>query len=130
MCTILVVDDIAQFRQQLASALRKQGYDTVCAASGEEAMNAVRAKQPNLILLDMHMPEMNGVEVLCALRRHVHYKYIPVVLMSDIGERDDILHARKLGVTDYLIKSQLSDEVLLAYVRQHLPNDKSNPVPG
>jgi CheY-like chemotaxis protein len=106
--TILVVDDTALFRDPLAASLRTAGYDAVCAANGEEALAAVAARRPDLILLDMSMPVMDGAGFLRALRARGDDGRIPVVVLSAASEQRVAFQAGALGAEDYLVKSRVS----------------------
>jgi len=113
MSTILVVDDMAVFREPIAAALRQKGYQTICAGNGKEAMGTARQKRPDLILLDVAMPEMDGLTFMEAMQEDPHLQGVPVVLLTAIAERDSVVEAIKLGAREYLLKSQFSlDEMV------------------
>ncbi len=116
MSTILVVDDMALCREPIAEALRQQGYDTICAADGSEALSILREQHPDLVLLDVNMPELNGLAVLRTMRRNPDLKQIPVVLLTDRAEKDIVMQAAERGVQGYILKSQFSLDELLARV--------------
>src|SRR5688572_24595203 len=82
MQTILVVDDMAIFREPLAACLKHEGYATVCAANGKEALTAVVRKRPDLILLDLAMPVMDGLTFLRHLRGNPATSALPVILLT------------------------------------------------
>src|SRR5437867_42571 len=79
MSTVLVVDDEAGARRTLMRLLAREGYDTVGAGDGNEALRTVQAKPPDVILLDLMMPGMDGLELLEALHAHPQWKALPVV---------------------------------------------------
>ena len=125
MSTILVVDDMAVFRDPIAAALQQQGYQTVCAENGREALGAARTHRPDLILLDVAMPVMDGLEFLEAMRQDPNLSQIPVILLTAISERDSVLKAGKLGVRDYLLKSQFSLAEMFSRVKNRLEQSQS-----
>jgi len=127
MSTILVVDDMAVFRQPIAAALKSAGYDVVCAADGYGALKAVDAQQIDLILLDMAMPAPDGLAVLQALRQNPKHQDLPVIVLTAVSERDYILQAARLHVSDYLLKSRFALDDLLARVRKHLKQRQDPP---
>ena len=118
MKTILVVDDMAIFREPIAEALEAHGYKAICAASGRDALSALRGGAIDLILLDISMPEMSGLEVLQAVRADLSLRELPVVLLTAAAEREYVLKARDLGVRHYLLKSEFSLDNMLSRVQQ------------
>ena len=125
MSTILVVDDMAVFREPIAAALRQQGYQAVCAENGREALGAARTHRPDLILLDVAMPVMDGLKFLEAMRQDPNLSQIPVILLTAISERDSVLQAGKLGASDYLLKSQFSLADMFSRVKNRLEQSPS-----
>ncbi len=113
MSTILVVDDMALCREPIAEALRSNGYDVVCAPDGAEVLALLSEDTPDLILLDVNMPQMDSLAVLETIRKNPRMRQIPVVLLTDRGAKEDVVKAVKHGVQVYLLKSQVSlDDVL------------------
>jgi CheY-like chemotaxis protein len=114
--SILVVDDVAIFRDPLAASLRLAGYETTCAGNGQEALAAVRAKRPDLILLDLAMPVMDGLSFLRALRAGdggAGGGQIPVLVLSAGADQHQAFEAGALGAGGFLLKSQVSlDEMI------------------
>jgi CheY-like chemotaxis protein len=117
---ILVVDDAAMFRDPLAAGLTLAGYDAACAADGAEALAAVAARRPDLILLDLAMPVMDGVSFLRALRAREGGGRIPVIVLSAAAEQRVAFEAGALGADDYLVKSRASLEEMIERVGQTL----------
>jgi CheY-like chemotaxis protein/HD-like signal output (HDOD) protein len=120
MSYVLIVDDLAMVRELMDCGLRAAGHETVCAAGGQEALAAVAQRLPGVILLDLAMPGMGGLEVLERLRASPATARLPVVLLTGSGDKDQVLRAARLGVQDYLLKSHFSLKDLLARVRKHL----------
>ncbi len=116
MNTILVVDDMALCREPIAEALRKNGYEAICAADGSEALSFLREQRPDLVLLDVNMPELDGLAVLRTMRRDSRLKGIPVILLTDKADRECIAQAAEQGVQGYLLKSRFSLDELFARV--------------
>lgn len=108
MSTILVVDDMAVFREPIAAALRRKGYDVVTAGNGREALDVVRQQSTDLILLDVAMPVMDGLECLRALRSAPTHCRLPVILLTAVTERDYVVKAARLGIQEYMLKSRFS----------------------
>jgi DNA-binding response OmpR family regulator len=117
---ILVVDDMASFREPIAASLRLAGYETISAADGEEALHLTRQRHPDLILLDLAMPKLDGLAFLNRLRDESAIAATPVILLSAMCDMSKVLAASELGVKDYLLKSRFQLKELLARVEKHL----------
>ena len=121
MPLILIADDHPITREPLARLFRYEGYETLCAANGVEAMEAVRARRPDVVLLDLMMPKMNGLAFLQALRDDAGSSQVPVVLMTACMECSDVARARELGVRDVIPKAKFTIDEMLRRVRDQLP---------
>ena len=117
--TILVVDDQAANVRVVSTLLGRVGYTVIAAHSGEEALAAVRERTPDLILLDMMMPGMDGFELFAALREIDALRKVPVVFLTAAQDRDLLLRAFDAGAVDYVTKPFMPEE-LLARVGAHL----------
>jgi len=109
---ILIVDDKPNNLYLLSGMLDEQGYEVRCANSGNMALIAVNAEHPDLILLDVNMPCMNGYEVCKRLKLNQHTREIPIIFLSALGETIDKVKAFQLGGVDYIIKPFQLEEVL------------------
>jgi CheY-like chemotaxis protein/HD-like signal output (HDOD) protein len=117
---ILVVDDMAVIREPIAACLQLAGFTTQCAADGAEALDAVRKSRPDLILLDLSMPGMDGMTFLRHLRADSGLAKIPVFLLTAVSDKNLVLQAAKLGIKEYLLKSRFSSGDLVARVKKHV----------
>ena len=117
--SILIVDDVPANLELLAELLRKQGYDPRPVPSGKLALAAVKADPPDLIILDINMPEMNGFEVCKHLKADVAMKNIPVIFITGFIETSDIVEAFSMGAVDYITKPFQVKEVC-ARIGTHL----------
>ncbi len=117
---ILLVDDMAIFREPIAATLRLEGYEVLCAGNGMEALDLARAQPPDLMLLDIAMPDLNGLQLLDILRKDTRLWETPVIMLTAMSERDMVQKAAKAGIQGYLLKSQFSLDEMLAQVRKHL----------
>ena len=106
MISILVVEDEEFLIRALSDNLREEGYDVDVARNGEEALVKVKAKKPNLILLDLLMPKKDGFAVLEDLKKNPDWSLIPVIVLSNLGADHDIKRALQLGANDYFVKAQ------------------------
>jgi DNA-binding response OmpR family regulator len=117
MATVMVVDDTAVIRETVAKLLRQEGYKTVCAANGKEALAVFRDMTPDLVLLDVMMPEMNGMEFLQSLRQHPRGRALPVIMMTALSDDANQTLAEELGASDYLVKARFNVAEILDRVR-------------
>jgi two-component system sensor histidine kinase/response regulator len=110
--SILIVDDTAHVRQLLAAMLETRGYDVQAAEGGVRALNVVRDLSPDLILLDIMMPEMDGYEVCERLKDDPQTRDIPVIFISALEQTDDKIKAFNAGAVDYVSKPFQIKEVI------------------
>lgn len=105
---ILLVEDDRFLRRACEASLRQRGFAVAVAPDGEEALRQVRAEIPDLILLDLLMPKITGIEVLRTLRAEASTREVPVLILSNSSREQDMEEIKSLGVTDYLVKANLS----------------------
>src|SRR5262245_30985312 len=116
---ILVVDDEAKNVKLLEAILLPRGYEVVHASNGEEALQQVQQERPDLILLDVMMPVMDGFEACRILKENADTRLIPVVIMTALGQVEDRIQGIEAGADDFLTKPVHRDE-LLARIRTSL----------
>ena len=104
MSKVLIVDDSATEVQQLKAMLEGAGYDTLSAKSGEESVAVAKAELPDVILMDIVMPGLNGFQATRQLRRNDATKDIPVIVVSTKSEETDRIWAMRQGAREYLVK--------------------------
>lgn len=117
---ILVVDDEPYMVRLLQHHLEKAGYRMTKATSGNDALTRIRQDKPDLVLMDVMMPQLNGLEVLAKLREEEATRDLPVIIMTANAQRFTRDEAEAAGVTVYLTKP-FSPTHLLAEVKRHLP---------
>jgi CheY-like chemotaxis protein len=117
---VLLAEDDRFLRRAAEVELRKHGYVVLAAADGEEALRIAMEQIPDIILLDLIMPKMHGFEVLRKLKQQESTAKIPVVIMSNLGQEQDVQQAMADGAMAYLIKSDLSLKDLSRNVEQAL----------
>jgi len=124
---ILVVDDEADIRKLVEYNLAKEGYKIACAATGEDALKKARAAVPDLVILDLMLPGVDGLEVCRLLKSDAKTQRIPIVMLTAKGEESDIVAGLELGAADYVTKP-FSPRVLVARVRAVLRRGAAKPV--
>lgn len=107
MSTVLIVEDTELLRRMYADSLMKDGYDVITATDGLDAMEALRTERPDLILLDLIMPNMGGLEALARVKADPNLRHIPVLILSNLGQDEDIQKALEIGAADYMIKNDV-----------------------
>jgi len=126
--SILVVEDEDDIRELLRYNLVKEGYRVTGAASGEEALKVVRVAMPDLVLLDLMLPGLDGLEVCRSLKQDPLTRDLPIVMLTAKGEEADIVAGLELGADDYVTKP-FSVRVLLARLRAVLRRRSAAPLP-
>jgi len=119
MSTILVVDDSKSVVQLLQFDLEEAGYEVVTCLSGEEALKILSTSQFDLILLDVYMPGMTGLELLSIVHKQGDTENVPIIMLSSSDNEEQIVEALDIGAFDYVTKPYIA-EILLARIRTAL----------
>lgn len=117
---ILLGEDDKFISRAYNIALTKAGFEVILAADGLEVLKELRADRPDLLLLDIIMPKKNGFEVLEEMKNDGNLKDIPVIVLSNLSQESDMERCRKLGVADYIVKSNSSIKSLIARVQDFI----------
>lgn len=121
----MVVEDADLVRETLTRLLRREGFEILAAHDGLEAMEMLRSTTPDVILLDVNMPDMDGIEMLEALQSSPQYQGVPVVMLTSHGDTHTIRRAMQLGAKEFLVKATFSIGEMLESVKRyasHQPN--------
>ena len=110
--TILIVDDSPTERQYLNEILVKGGFEVVTSDSGEDALLKAKMLKPDLIMMDVVMPGMNGFQATRAITRDAQTKNIPVLICTTKGQETDRIWGLRQGATDYMVKPITAHELL------------------
>ena len=110
---ILVVEDDPDIRMILRAVLQREGYSVLTAADGEEGLKAVEAFMPDLILLDVMMPKMDGRQLCKLVKSNTRTSQIPIIMLTAMGEADDKILGLDLGANDYITKPYEQRELLM-----------------
>jgi len=114
--TVLVVEDEKDIQDIISYNLTKEGFRTVCVGSGEEAMGAVKSRIPDIVVLDLMLPGMDGLSVCRQLKTSPSTKDLPVIIATAKGDEADIVKGLEMGADDYVTKP-FSPKVLVARVK-------------
>lgn len=110
---VLVVEDDSFLRKLLCDKLRHEGFELFEATDGQQALDFLKDNRPILMLLDLMMPGVDGFQVLESVRRDERNKYLPVIVLSNVWEKQMIERVQQLGADDYLIKAHfVLDEII------------------
>lgn len=130
--TVLVVDDEPDIRRMLEIALKTQGYTVLLAQDGQEGLDTLKRSRPDLAILDVKMPRMNGFELLVEMRKAETLKDIPVIMLTSLtagGSKSDEVWRNSLEISDFLSKP-FDTHQLLDRVKRILQPDVQQPVPA
>ncbi len=117
MKKVLIVEDDQLIFSILSRELSDAGYEVANAFDGEQAVAVTREVHPDLVLLDILLPRKNGFEVLQTLKADDALKSIPVVILSNLGQPEDIQKGRELGAIDYMVKVEFEPKQIVSKVR-------------
>lgn len=116
---ILVVDDEARVLTVIQKRLESAGYEVITAMDGNEGLAKARAEKPDLIILDLILPKLNGYQVCSILKRDTYYKQIPILMLTARSQERDIDEGMRVGADAYMTKP-FKNEALLAQIEQLL----------
>lgn len=115
--TILVVDDSQSIREAVGFTLQKEGYNVVKAEHGKDALRYFDTEPIDLVITDLHMPEMNGIELTVEIRKLAEYSRVPVLVLTTESQVAKKMEAKKAGATGWIVKPFVH-ETLLAIVKK------------
>lgn len=121
---ILIVEDDRYISKMYQLKLSLEGYTVVVAENGREGVDKIKEFMPNIILLDILMPELDGFEVLNIVKNDATTKNIPVLIMSNLGQEDHIQKGMSLGAIGYIVKSQYTPSKVVETIKDVLSGKK------
>jgi DNA-binding response OmpR family regulator len=119
---VCIIDDDPDLREIYSIVLKREGFDIFLAVDGKQGVETAKKERPDIIILDMNMPVMNGVEVLEALGSDPELKKIPVIVLSNIDSMETIKEVGKFDTHFYFIKAMTTPQKVVAHVREVLHN--------
>lgn len=108
MGKILIIEDDKFLKDLLSRKLKREKIEIITAIDGEEGLKKIKAKKPSLVLLDLILPGMNGFDVLKKIKEDPKISKVPVIVLSNLGQKEDISRALELGANDFLVKAHFT----------------------
>lgn len=120
MTKIAIIEDDPVISQMYRMKFEADGFDVQLANNGQRGVALVEEFSPNIILLDLQMPEMDGAEALAIIRKHEWGKDIPVIILTNMGEEESPKEIRALGIHSYIVKANLTPRQVVERVKEAL----------
>jgi DNA-binding response OmpR family regulator len=117
---ILIIEDDKFLRELIAQKLLKEDFEVSEAIDGEEGLKKVKEEKPDLILLDLILPGIDGFEALARMKEDPALSSIPVIILSNLGQKEDVERGLKLGAVDYLIKAHFTPGEIIEKIKTNL----------
>ncbi len=117
---ILIIEDDKFLRDLIVRKLRREGYKTSEAIDGEDGFKKIKVEKPTLVLLDLILPVIDGFEVLTKMKDSPELSKIPVMVLSNLGQAEDMERVKKFGVVDYIVKAYLTPNEIIERIKSVL----------
>jgi len=121
---ILLIEDDPFLLSMYATKFELEGFEIIFAEDGEKALKVASKEKPDIILLDVLLPKMDGFEVLKELKKNEETKAVPVILLTNLSQRDDVEKGLALGAVDYLIKAHFMPTEVVEKIKKILAEKK------
>lgn len=118
--TILIIEDDKFLRELIARKLTNEDFEVSEAVDGEEGIKKIKEEKPDLVLLDLILPGIDGFEVLSQTKKEPTLVSIPVIILSNLGQKDDVEKGLKMGAVDYLIKAHFTPGEIIDKIKAAL----------
>ncbi len=112
--TILIVDDSASLRQVVSIALKGAGYEVIEACDGKDALTKLTGQKIHLIVSDLNMPNMDGIQLITEIKKNASYKFTPIIMLTTEGAADKKEAGRAAGAKAWMVKPFKPDQMLAA----------------
>jgi len=120
MKKILLIEDDPFLAEIYTTKFAESGFEIESAQSGDQALSSIKENKPDLILLDVVMPKMDGFEFIREAREGLGLKEIPIIFLTNLGQKEDVEKGLKLGAVDYLVKAHFTPSEIVGRVKQIL----------
>ena len=118
--TILLIEDDKFLAGMYQTKLELEGFEVKLAADGKQGLKMIKSEKPALVLLDIILPEITGFEILKKIKKDIKTKNIPVILLTNLGQKDDVSKGLELGAVDYLIKAHFMPSEVVEKIKKLL----------
>ncbi len=129
MAKILFIEDDPLILKIYSTRLSADGHEVLTAGNGEEGVQVAQQSMPQLIVLDIMMPKMDGFAVLKELRGNAAFQAVPILVYSNLGREDEMAKAKDLGATESIIKANISPTEMVKKIKQYLGTEQQAPAP-
>ncbi len=126
MKKILIIEDDSFLSEMYLAKFNQSDFQAEVATDGKEGLNKVKSFNPDLILLDIVLPKMDGFEVLKELKKDSELKNIPVVLLTNLGQKNEVEKGLSLGADEYIIKAHFTPSAVVNRVKEIINRDTKN----
>lgn len=120
MAKILIIEDDPLIIKIYMTRLLADGYQVLSADNGEDGLQKAQKEMPDLVVLDIMMPKMDGFGVLEKLRTDEKMKQMPILVYSNLAAEEEVARAKKLGATEFIVKANISPTEMVAKIKQYL----------
>ena len=117
---ILVVEDDKFLRELIVRGLKKEGFEVIQAIDGEEGIKEIEEERPDLVLLDLILPGIDGFTVLEQVKNDPNLASIPIIILSNLGQKEDLDRGLELGAIDFLVKAHFTPGEIIAKIKTAL----------
>ncbi len=118
--TILIIEDDKFLRELIVQKLIREDYEVSEAVDGEDGIKKIKEEKPDLVLLDLILPGIDGFEVLSRMKEEPDLSSISVIILSNLGQKEDVERGLKLGAVDYLIKAHFTPGEIIEKIKKVL----------
>ena len=118
--SVLIVEDAGAMQRALKNKLEGAGYEVLLANDGAEALDQIKGTKPDLMLLDLIMPKLDGISVLREIKANEDLKEVPVIILTNLSSGDKVAEAMQLGTFDFLVKANYSLDDVLGKVKDRI----------
>ncbi|MBU2109353.1 response regulator [Patescibacteria group bacterium] len=115
--TILIIEDDTFFQNLISKKLVNEGFEVLVASDSRQALSILEEKKPNLIVLDLILPVLDGFGILSIIKKDEKTKDIPVIILSNLGQKEEIEKAIALGAVDFMIKVNFTPEEIVRKIK-------------
>ena len=120
MAKILIIEDDPSISKVISTRLARENYEILVASDGEEGLRRIKEEKPNLVILDLMLPKIDGFAILQDAKATPETQHIPIIILSNLGQTKDIDEGMKLGAVDFLIKTDFSINQIVEKVKANI----------